>query len=175
MTDSLLISILFRSVPLPAVHRQRPELLLLYFPLLPLLPERYILLRNRIHPALLPQPEEPHWYSDEDFLYFLRPVPAGISLPKSTFSFRPISGSIFPLIAASVRTLVVSWKDAADRKEFVAREAFVIPRSVCSAVAALFLLRSVHCLSSSSSRISTRAPGRYWLSPASSIRTFLSI
>ena len=46
-----------------------------------------------------------------------------------TFSFRPISGSTLPLIAASVRTLVVSWKEAADRKEFVARDALVIPVS----------------------------------------------
>ena len=45
--------------------------------------------------------------------YFLIPVPAGICLPMMTFSFRPISGSTLPLIAASVRTLVVSWKDAA--------------------------------------------------------------
>ena len=36
-----------------------------------------------------------------------------------------------PLIAASVRTLVVSWKDAADRKELVARDALVIPSSTC--------------------------------------------
>ena len=42
--------------------------------------------------------------------YFLIPVPAGISLPMITFSFRPTSGSIFPLIAASVRTFVVSWE-----------------------------------------------------------------
>ena len=34
-----------------------------------------------------------------------------------TFSFRPTRWSTLPLIAASVRTLVVSWKDAADRKE----------------------------------------------------------
>ena len=34
-----------------------------------------------------------------------------------TFSFRPTSGSTLPLIAASVRTFVVSWKEAADRKE----------------------------------------------------------
>ena len=38
-----------------------------------------------------------------------------------TFSFRPASGSTLPLMAASVRTRVVSWKDAADRKESVAR------------------------------------------------------
>lgn len=34
-----------------------------------------------------------------------------------TFSLRPSSGSLLPLMAASVRTLVVSWKDAAERKE----------------------------------------------------------
>ena len=55
------------------------------------------------------------------------PVPTGISLPMITFSFRPTRGSILPLIAASVRTFVVSWKDAADMKELVASAAFVIP------------------------------------------------
>ena len=40
-----------------------------------------------------------------------------------TFSFRPIRWSTLPLIAASVRTLVVSWKEAADKKESVAKEA----------------------------------------------------
>ena len=58
------------------------------------------------------------------------PVPEGRSLPMITFSLRPRSGSALPLIAASVRTLVVSWKDAAERKESVASEAFVIPISV---------------------------------------------
>ena len=48
------------------------------------------------------------------------------------------------MIAASVRTFVVSWKEAADKKELVAREAFVIPRSVCSAVAGSFT--SARCL-----------------------------
>ena len=38
------------------------------------------------------------------------PVPAGISLPMITFSFRPIRWSSLPLILASVRTLVVSRK-----------------------------------------------------------------
>ena len=31
----------------------------------------------------------------------------------------------------SVKTLVVSWKDAADRKEFVANDALVIPSITC--------------------------------------------
>ena len=34
-----------------------------------------------------------------------------------------------PLMAASVSTLVVSWKEAADRKESVARDALVMPMS----------------------------------------------
>ena len=44
------------------------------------------------------------------------PVPAGISFPIITFSFKPSSLSLLPLIAASVRALVVSWNDAADKK-----------------------------------------------------------
>ena len=44
-----------------------------------------------------------------------------------TFSFRPASGSTLPLMAASVRTRVVSWKEAADRKESVAKLDLVIP------------------------------------------------
>jgi hypothetical protein len=44
--------------------------------------------------------------------------------------------SFFPLMAASVRTRVVSWKDAAERNELVARDALVMPRSTCCVVAA---------------------------------------
>ena len=77
------------------------------------------------------------------------------------------------MIAASVRTFVVSWKEAADKKELVAREAFVIPRSVCSAVAGSFPSARSLSFSSSNSRISMSAPGKYRLSPASSIRTYL--
>lgn len=53
-----------------------------------------------------------------------------MSLPMMTFSFSPISGSILFLIAASVRTRAVSWKDAADRKDSVASAAFVMPSRV---------------------------------------------
>ena len=52
-------------------------------------------------------------------LYFLRPVPAGISLPIITFSLSPIRWSTLPFIAASVRTFVVSWKEAAERNDSV--------------------------------------------------------
>src|SRR6202035_2031094 len=61
--------------------------------------------------------------------YRLMPVPAGISLPMITFSFRPLSLSLRQLIAASVSTRVVSWNDAADSHESVASDAFVIPIS----------------------------------------------
>ena len=44
------------------------------------------------------------------------PVPAGMSLPMMTFSLRPIRWSLAPLMAASVSTRVVSWKEAAARK-----------------------------------------------------------
>ena len=49
-----------------------------------------------------------------EYLNVLSPVPAGISLPTITFSFKPCSTSIFPFIAASVRTRVVSWNEAAE-------------------------------------------------------------
>ena len=55
------------------------------------------------------------------------PVPAGISRPMMTFSFRPRRWSTFPEIDASVRTRVVSWKLAAEMKESVDSEALVMP------------------------------------------------
>src|SRR5215217_787765 len=59
--------------------------------------------------------------------YRSRPVPAGISLPKITFSLSPTRESDLAWMAASVNTLVVSWKDAADNHDSVASDAFVIP------------------------------------------------
>lgn len=46
-----------------------------------------------------------------------------------TFSFRPRSSSRLPPTAASVRTRVVSWKEAAEMKDSVLRDALVIPIS----------------------------------------------
>ena len=54
-----------------------------------------------------------------------------------TFSFNPINSSVFPFIAASVKTLVVSWNDAADKKLSVASDAFVIPSRTRFPVAGL--------------------------------------
>ena len=50
-----------------------------------------------------------------------------------TFSLRPFRRSTLPSRAASVSTLVVSWKEAADRNESVLSEALVIPRMISSA------------------------------------------
>src|ERR1700758_2671599 len=52
-----------------------------------------------------------------------------------TFSFRPRRRSTLPLIAASVSTRVVSWKDAADSHDVVFRAALMRPSSTVCAVA----------------------------------------
>lgn len=52
---------------------------------------------------------------------FRAPVPTGIRRPKITFSFRPNSLSTLPLVAAAIRTRVVSWNEAADKNESVDR------------------------------------------------------
>ena len=52
-----------------------------------------------------------------------------------TFSLRPRSESSAPAILASVNTLVVSWKDAAEIKLSVLSDALVIPRISGSAMA----------------------------------------
>jgi hypothetical protein len=43
-----------------------------------------------------------------------------------TFSFKPFKPSLAPLTAASVKTLVVSWKEAADINDSVTKEALVM-------------------------------------------------
>src|SRR6185369_10669203 len=70
-------------------------------------------------------------------LYAGRPVPAGMSRPMMTFSLMPRRSSVLPQIAASVRTLVVSWKDDALMKDSVDSDAFVIPSNIGSATASL--------------------------------------
>ena len=51
-----------------------------------------------------------------------------------TFSLQPRRWSTEPLMAASVSTRVVSWKDAAERKLSVDSDALVMPRSSGSAL-----------------------------------------
>ena len=98
-----------------------------------------------------------------------------------TFSLRPIRGSVLPLMAASVRTLVVSWNDAAERNESVASEALVIPIRVGAETAYFgstpFSSASLarRSFSRRKSIFSTTVPGRNLESPASTILTFLII
>ena len=75
--------------------------------------------------------------SSSDFSYSseYKPSPAGISLPVMTFSFKPVSRSIFPLMDASVKIRAVSWNDAAVRNDLDSRAALVIPRRIGSKLA----------------------------------------
>ena len=57
-----------------------------------------------------------------------------------TFSLRPARRSTLPLMAASVRTFVVSWNDAAEMKLSVESDAFVMPSRSGSAIAGWPLL-----------------------------------
>ena len=72
-----------------------------------------------------------------------------------TFSFNPSNSSVLPLIAASVNTFVVSWNDAADKNESVAKDAFVIPSSTLFPFAGLFPSSIALLFASSNSYIST--------------------
>ena len=54
-----------------------------------------------------------------------------------TFSLKPRRRSTLPSVAASVRTRVVSWKDAAEMKLSVSSEALVMPSSTGVASAGL--------------------------------------
>src|SRR3989454_2297969 len=108
-------------------------------------------------------------------LYFDTPVPAGIRRPMMTFSFKPTRRSTLPLIAASVRTLVVSWKEAAEMKLSVERLALVMPRRSGSAPAGCPPSPSTRSFSSSKRHFSTWSPIRKSVSPTSLMRTRRSI
>ena len=103
------------------------------------------------------------------------PVPAGMSLPMITFSLRPIRWSLAPLMAASVSTRVVSWKDAAARNDDVFSDAFVTPRSTVWAVAGSPPSDSTRLLASSKSSRSISSVGSRSTSPGWSMRTLRSI
>ena len=65
-----------------------------------------------------------------------------------------------PSSAASVSTLVVSWKEAADRNESVASEALVMPRMIGSNWACSFLAFLSSAFTLAISWRSMKAPGR---------------
>ena len=93
-------------------------------------------------------------------LFLILPVPAGTNLPTITFSLRPLSGSIFPLIAASVSTLVVYWNDAAEINDSVCKDALVIPIKTLSPTAGVFPSAINFSLLLSNFILSTISPGR---------------
>ena len=98
-----------------------------------------------------------------------------MSLPMMTFSLRPIRWSLAPLMAASVSTRVVSWKDAAARKLDVLSEALVTPRRTVWAVAGSPPSARTRLLTSSKSSRSISSVGSSSLSPGWSMRTLRSI
>ena len=92
-----------------------------------------------------------------------------------TFSFSPSSRSILPSIAASVSTFVVSWKDAAERNDSVASDAFVMPRISGSDVAcSFFSFFDARVLALEHDLVDELARQEV-VSPALSTRTFFSI
>src|SRR5262245_49979870 len=103
------------------------------------------------------------------------PVPAGIKRPTMTFSLRPSSGSTLPLTAASVRTRVVSWNEAAEKKERVCRLALVMPSRTGVPVAGFLPSSLAFSLIWSNSILSTCSPAIMSVSPWSVISTFCSI
>src|SRR5574344_2694800 len=107
--------------------------------------------------------------------YVLAPVPAGINLPKITFSFKPFNSSVLPLIAASVNTLVVSWNDAADKKESVSKLDLVIPKIIGYAVAGTLPSKIIGLFFSINLQRETVKPATISVSPESVILTLLII
>ena len=103
------------------------------------------------------------------------PVPAGMSLPMMMFSLRPTSVSRLDSMAASVSTRVVSWKEAADSHDSVAREALVIPMTSRRPDAGLPPSRTISRLVCSKTALSTRSSGRKCVSPGSPMATLLVI
>ena len=97
--------------------------------------------------------------------------------PRSTFSFKPTRVSTAPLRAASVSTLVVSWKLAPERKLSDCNDAFVIPSRSVRARAGFGLrvlaialpASSASALACLTSSFATRLPLTNVVPPASSI------
>ena len=83
------------------------------------------------------------------------PVPAGISLPTTTFSFNPLKKSTLPVTDASVSTRVVSWNEAAEINELVVSEALVMPSNTLSNCAGSLPAATALAFSSTSSAYST--------------------
>src|SRR5262245_38490985 len=103
------------------------------------------------------------------------PVPAGIRRPTMTFSFKPRRSSFRPRTAASVRTRVVSWNEAAEMKDSVASDALVMPRRTGCRVALPLPSCSVRSLMSSARERSSCSPRSRPVSPEAATSVLRSI
>src|SRR5574337_345768 len=83
--------------------------------------------------------------------------------------------SILPFTAASVKTRVVSWKDAAEMNERVCRLALVMPSSTGTLVAGFLPSARAASLAVSKSSLSTCSLAKKSVSPGSTMSTFCSI
>src|SRR6266849_6388150 len=104
-----------------------------------------------------------------------RLIPAGIKRPTMTFSFRPNRLSTRPLIAASVKTRVVSWNEAAEIKLSVVNAALVIPSNTGFPRPGCPPLANTRSFSSSNNILLTLLPGKNHITPETSLLTALSI
>ena len=93
-----------------------------------------------------------------------------------TFSLRPRRLSVLPLMAASVSTLVVSWKDDALMNDSVESDAFVMPSKQRLGHGGLAAARD-HLLVLALERCASRpvSSTRKFVSPTSLMRTRRSI
>src|SRR2546425_829714 len=103
------------------------------------------------------------------------PVPAGMRWPMMMFSLSPSRSSFAPRIAASVRTRVVSWNDAAEMNDCVVRLDLVMPSSNGSLVAGFPPFFTARSFTSRNVSLSTFSPSRNSVSPGSTTRTFCSL
>ena len=92
-----------------------------------------------------------------------------------TFSLSPRRSSTLPLMAASVSTRVVSWKDAAEMKDSVDRDALVMPSGGGLDVAGAPHLASIWRSPPRTDAVSTTSPTTKSVSPTSPICTRRSI
>ena len=105
-----------------------------------------------------------------------------MSRPTTTFSFKPRRWSRLPVTAASVSTRVVSWNDAAEMNDSVAKAALVMPfntrsyvtSSLSSACNRSFSASTV-VYSTSSPAMKSEPPGATTLALRSICRTMVSM
>src|SRR3989344_1414688 len=107
-----------------------------------------------------------HIFYSSALPFFLKPVPAGIKRPMMTFSLRPRRLSTPPLMAFSMSTRLVFWKDAADSQLLVRSDTSVMPRATDSALASLAPSFATRLFSSMKAVFSTMSPMEKLVSPA---------